>query len=433
MLRKPAGDDAAFSSYESIKKNYDAFIVKANSSFKELHKISIGAIIDIDEQIGKNRYNKIEEDKINSLVFFRHLWRKINDSLAWIMLGDKRHAIKRLCFYQERGPLINHNPKETFQTLTELNADPYAMAILCDATTCIDIGDVLMVNRKTGTVEFIELKHGKVNKKMMDAMDCDRALYYFMEEYGEKGEKQILRYAKQMEKGIKALHVIKNDKGIDHITGKEMSIIEIKTPDFLYDEQLSSIIKKAREESTAINLIDGCLWIGAYIKRDFCADDYISSFSKEIIKKNPFLKERIVLDHGVECLRPINFITEGLYYHVSYPIFLKNIGDTDIVDIISGNVVIMFYWDWDGFIKLINNLGGKFEWSSKKQGRRENAKPAKTRCLVVDERIPIISKGEATMHMGCTSMVRTFFDGIRPEAIAGQEIDVLDYLLSNNK
>lgn len=426
MLRKPAGDDVRFSSFASIAKNRDDFIKKTHESYKKLHEIAIGAIIDFDSHIKRAKDSKFSKDTTEYLYFNRLIWRRFNDSLVWILLHYQRHILKRLCFYRERGFLVYQNPISTFKTLTEINTDPYSLAILNDATTCIDIGDILQTNLKTGKIEFIELKEGKVNSTLIDSLDCDRALYFFVQKYGEKGKEQLSRLIRQEKRSLNAAKVIRDDKGIDHITGENMFLVESKTPDAIYDQELSEIIENARKEGEAIGLIDGCLWIYAIFNKNLSNDDIIKNFSQAVFNQDSKIKDWLAEDLNKNYLYPVDSIMSGFHYPVSVPLFLRNIEDENIVDLIFGDLKILFFLDWINFSDLIKNAGGEFSWSSKKKGRQEKSKSEEKRCLVIGERIPIISKGEVKTFIGCPTMVRIIFDSIRPSVIAAQEVEMTE-------
>jgi hypothetical protein len=426
MLRKPAGDDARFSTFASIAKNRDDFIKKTHESYKKLHEIAIGAIIDFDSRIKKAKDNKFSKDTTEDLYFNRLIWRRFNDSLAWLILHFQRHILKRLCFYKERGFLIYQNPISIFKTLTEINGDPYSLAILNDATTCIDIGDILHTNLKTGKIESIELKEGKVNSTLIDSLDCDRALYFFIQKYGEKGKEQLSRFIKQEKRRLNAAKVIRDDKGIDHVTGESIFLVEPKTQDAIYDQELSEIIKNARKEGEAIGLIDGCLWIYVISNKSLSNDEIIKNFSHAVFKQDSKIKDWLVENVDKNYLYPVDSIMSGFHYPVSVPLFLRNIADEYIVDLIFGDLRILFFLNWIKFADLIKNAGGEFSWSSKKRGRQEKSKAEDKRCLVIGERIPIISKGEVKTFMGCPTMVRILFDSIRPSIIAAQEVEMAE-------
>lgn len=426
MLRKPAGDDARFSSFESIAKNRDDFIKKTHESYKKLHEIAIGAIIDFDFQIKKAKDKKISNKSIEYLYFNRLLWRRFNDSLVWLILGFQRHILKRLCFYKERGFLIYQNPIDALNTLKEINVDPYSLAILSDATTCIDIGDILHKNVKTGKIEFIELKEGKVNTTLIDSLSCDRAMYFFLKKYGEKGKEQLSRFIKQEKRMVNAVKVIRDDKGIDHITGENIFLVEPKTQDAIYDRELSEIIKNSRKEREAIGLIDGCLWIYVISDKSLSNDEIIKNFSHAVFNQDSKIKDWLIENLDKNYLYPVDSIMSGFHYPVSVPLFLRNIADENIVDSIFGDLRILFFLDWIKFADLIKNAGGEFSWSSKKRGRQEQSKTEDKRCLVIGERIPTISKGEVKTFMGCPTMVRILFDSIRPSVIAAQEVEMAE-------
>ena len=77
--------------------------------------------------------------------YSRHVWRKVNDAIIWSALGHQRHMVKRLCLYRRRTYLTENNDLSALATIKQLNADPLALAIWNDATSCVDIGDVTLI------------------------------------------------------------------------------------------------------------------------------------------------------------------------------------------------------------------------------------------------------------------------------------------------
>lgn len=73
------------------------------------------------------------------------IWRRANDSIAWVMLGMDRNKVRRLCFRNPRAKLRDQNPAFVSEVLDKLNSVPMNLAIWTDATSCIDVGDCLFI------------------------------------------------------------------------------------------------------------------------------------------------------------------------------------------------------------------------------------------------------------------------------------------------
>lgn len=369
-LRMPAGEDEKFSSFDSMRENWDEFVSKVHFSWKILHLVAIREIMTVDQGLKFAKKNKKNKNLIKSFELRRLIWRRVNDSLIWFLTRMKRHIVKRMCFYREHGFLADQNPTGALTALVRLNCDPYSIAVWNDATSCADVGDITCLDTKKG-FNFYEIKEGQVNEAMLPAFHCDRAMYFFLQKYGKKGKEQVLRVIKQMDKSTKVLKLLKEDKGIDPMTGQQIMMIESKVLDEFYDDELDKIITKARENGEANGLIDECLWIYANTKRDIKQKDLVERFTSIVFEKDDGRIERWLAKHmNKKILYPTFSLRQGLSLPVTLPIFLRNLADETVVDILLGNIAVLLFLDWVRLAQLFRNVGLKLNWSSRKEGRQ---------------------------------------------------------------
>jgi len=101
----------------------------------------------------------------------------------------------------------------------------------------------------------------------------------------------------------------------------------------------------------------------------------------------------------------------------SRPLFCRTIAVDDMLSILRGDRHVMMFFDWSAFGNLLSRVGITLGWSSRKEGRREKAKPRYDRLLLVGERMPILTCGGASIHLGDSQLLRVFFDGVRPSTL----------------
>lgn len=73
-------------------------------------------------------------------------------------------SCEAVCLYRNRGNLSESNPGFSRAALAEINARPLAIAIWNDATSCVDVGDLTVIENGLRPIpRIIELKQGTVN------------------------------------------------------------------------------------------------------------------------------------------------------------------------------------------------------------------------------------------------------------------------------
>jgi hypothetical protein len=92
------------------------------------------------------------QDFADFLRYVALIWRRINDAIVWSLFGMEGHYIRRLCLRKQRPTLLEANPKAIMPLLEELNADPLTFALWSDATSCVDIGDIISRTGNKGDV-----------------------------------------------------------------------------------------------------------------------------------------------------------------------------------------------------------------------------------------------------------------------------------------
>lgn len=436
-IRKPAGDSFG---PKTIRENLDIFVKAYHGGLKKLHYALISDIMIFEsakEQFVNKKSQHLRDRKVkDSLDYINEIllvWRRANDCIAWIILDMDRNNVRRLCYGNPRGNLIDQNPDHVLEVLYKLNSLPFNLAIWNDTTTCIDVGDILAIDKKRGILSCIELKEGIVNEKIEKIIDsgCELALTPFLERYGDKGKKQYERSLKQRKKYSQSTEILKKNKGIDPYFGQEMRIAEVRTPDEDYHKELDDLIDCAREKGTSINLINECLWIFAFNQNQFSYTNMVMEFSAQVISHEGESLKKWLAEfsprQNSRYLYPIYNIIAGLKIPESLPIFLFEISPKNVLDILLKNIVVLMFLKWNNLKNLYEKNGISLKWSSKKEGRREKSKPGlKRRGYILGERIPMLKKGERELWIGPGIPARIYFDGIRPKCIVDQGVEMFD-------
>jgi len=434
-LRLPAGNSKMFSTKENILKNYDKFIINVHNTWKDIHYQALEEIINTDIFLNSKYYTNLNKKIIWKMDYFRQVWRRVNDAIIWGIFG-KRYIIKRLCLYRKRPPLIGGNIKSEIEVLDKLNSDPHNIAVLNDATFCVDIGDIILSNRKKNILQPIEIKEGKVNEIIFDLLTSDAKnielegeYEHFPNTYGEKGAKQIERFHRQIKRSDQMINLIKNEEGIDPYTSEKMKIKESSAKDEFYDDQLEQLLEKSKETGEGVTLVDNCLWIYASYNNKFRLFEHKKRFLELIEKSKP---------EDIDYIRSIfNKTEEGriipLYdwvnRHVCLPIFYRKLSENNISELIAGKLLnnVLMYFNWSKFGDLFTKHKGKFRWSSKKEGRREKSVTfSKRTCLVIDDRIPKIYYEKGDCSLTGANLIQILFDGIKPSSIAARISEIFN-------
>ena len=397
------------------------------NAVKMLHTYSIEEIRILESEIRKGVGSAVNKSSYELIKYFRHTWRRFNDALAWTILLEQRHVVKRLCFFQERSPLPDKFSPGLYDTFLTLNNDENCIALLCDTTSFIDVGDILFRDFRTGEMKLIEMKEGKVNKEIVESdLTDDAQRDYILRKYGPKGLKQVVRISKQTEKLEKVVDILTTEKGIDPLTGLKLRFSENPLADEKYDLELRELVESVTEDKDKIVCIDQCLWAYASRSTIHSHERLVQNFS-ELIRKSVDYDIFITINEqfGKDGLYPVFRFSNGFHHPHSYPIFLKEFETEQILDLILGQTRILFYIDWQQFKVLLNQVGLDFYWSSKKQGRRFKAKTKNLRPLIIGDKIPIIRRGDVEIMMGPGQLDVLLSIGIRPRVLISQLPDLV--------
>jgi hypothetical protein len=342
----------------------------------------------------------------------------VNDAIVWSVFGMQRHIVKRLCLYRKRSFLADSNDVHAMSTVKVLNADPMALALWNDATSCVDIGDVMYIKNGMGPRPvFIELKEGLVNDAILDLLRNDslEARETFAQKYGSKGVAQLNRVVRQGEISQQALSLLQNERGTDPVTGRETQIIDTEMDDERYDDIFNDMLKSALNGTEEITERIECLrvFINTNKDRQKALEWTVRTLESQLgqplhVSKNKWESDRIT------------DLNDGLYLPMSLPLFLRHVDPQVIGALVYGDLMgrVHLYFDWDEFEKIVQEEGGTFAWSSEKEARRMQAQDPRMRPLIIKSRVPMITGERSKLLLSDPAMVEMLFDGVTPRSIA---------------
>jgi hypothetical protein len=223
----------------------------------------------------------------------------------------------------------------------------------------------------TGRLEIAEVKEGEKNRKIEGMFDllmdsrCPRALSMAIGGESKSTVDQLARYIRQAARMAHVMEIANTGKGKDPDSGE---IIKIH-PDELevenYDPVLSLLMQKALDASWAIEVIDGCLFIGCY------------SGLMQRLGESAF---RVWLEEGCheKNARIVNLWQLSMADPLSLPIFTRNIATDLKFDLLFNRVSVYMCLHVDGFIQLAAKHGLRLRRCTKREiGRVSERAPQK--------------------------------------------------------
>jgi hypothetical protein len=433
-LRKPAGDDPRFASLEAIEANRPAFTKEVHSTWKHLHNRSLDEILTIEKILSTAPRKKLPKSFVWYLERTINLWRRINDAIVWTLVREQDHVIRTVCHRKDRLRLTDANPIAIRQFLDNINADPQSLAIWSDATSCVDVGDVLCRSFSGGLNGFFEAKAGAMNDRIFKLMevkggpeDIMTAITDFADKYGPKAIKQLDRVVKQRKRYNQVMDIIEHDRGFDPRHKAEVIIQETTTQLKSYDQELQLIID-ASDHGPILQCIDRCLWV--YVDRDTSKDpeEKIAAFERELTAASPITLQWFRKQFGPdEPFGPV-VVEDNLTCPEAIPLFLRQLEPETVRDVLIGKLMfsVFLFIDWYELGRIIAELGAELAWSSTKRGRSQRSKPKQQRLLSFGDRIPRVQLNKRYWE-GFSKIYRVLFEGITPSSIAAQYVEALRY------
>jgi hypothetical protein len=200
------------------------------------------------------------------------LYRTAMDTIAWQMLQGQLCFARRIYRDKKQPSLSNSNLQSVVkaaQYLREQNPD--SMPLITDLTTFVQIGDILAADPHHG-LSLVEVKEGQKNHEVFELASfykqsgCEHFKQIVSQTESKHTVKQFERVLRQMDRMEFATNVIGKGKGEDPDSKQQINIPEPYIPIGDWDVELNQLFDEAAENGWAIDVIDDCLFVGAYAK-----------------------------------------------------------------------------------------------------------------------------------------------------------------------
>ena len=344
---------------------------------------------------------------IKNLNHREAILRMIANSIVWTMFGMQRWRVRWLWTATPPVPITSISP-QTSAFVDEINGSPDSMSLMTDITSLVGVGDVLVASWDHIRPIIYELKSGAANSRIVSLVDVYQADVEKVpfHELGPHARQHFERVARQTKREQNFESIASNDTGKDPETGVDMRNVgdEAMTLD-TYDAVLGEIMSVAARRGSAIECVDGCLWIGVYYRASL-QDKPRQSFLQEITNR------------GASGAFRVWNIQQASMHPRMQPVFFRAIPPETVYDILLGEALVLAYVDWDAFFQQANHKGINARWTTRKErkgvtdiyGRLEQA-------FRSDGHTPVFIKGESEYHpLGGTAQ-RIVVEGASPHSI----------------
>lgn len=335
------------------------------------------------------------------------LYRKVMDAIAWQMLHTQLYLARRLYRDQEPPNLLHSNLMSVRRVGAQLtSSDFFKFALVSDATSFVQLGDLLVAD-PAEALTLVEVKEGATNMRIMEFIHrftpdpCERAVYHFREQEGPKVFEQLGRVLRQGGRMEHVVELMRSGRSTDPDTDQTVLVpddpIEVES----YDSRLAALLEQAKVGGWAIEVVDECLFIGAY--------------RHEPQRRGAGLFRAWFEHCSGNSAFPMCDLLQCMAMPLALPLFSRDIPREQKFDLLYGRASVFLGLDVDAFIELSRARDLPVRWSTKKEAARINHGVARAhRAWTCDGRALVLEgeSGLASIHDGL--FLRIFFHGASP-------------------
>ncbi|QMV54207.1 hypothetical protein [Ewingella americana] len=269
----------------SDKKSYQKIVEDLFKDWKMAQTLLVESILErlslikaLETQKNEHHRNKQGDKKkecINKIIIINNelrMLRRCVDALVWLIFDCEHSSIRRLPLKDGIDNISAKNINETMLAVNEMNKNPLSIALACDLTTFVHVGDVIL--RNSDGIEIIELKSGEKNIKISQAAafsletQCPVFEENYMHDMNATDKKHYFRAKKQQQRLSSVVNVIETGQGYDNYHDKNIIIDDRNyQPEFFHKYIIQSWNKLCSGKNWDIHHVDDCLYIGVY--RDY--------------------------------------------------------------------------------------------------------------------------------------------------------------------
>lgn len=406
---------------ELLRTTYDGYKILQDKVIEYL-KVEKQIEKDLDQNYIECRKvkDKIKLTKMRMEIDLNRIrikvYRHFIDSIIWVIFAGRRELIAR--FTTESDTNFNLDDAgflSSLEYVQDINKNPLRIAILTDISINVHIGDILIISDKE--MQIVEMKSGKQNMIAQELFN-----FYEVNELDpktrianiddKKFKSQMERMLNQDEKVSKLVNLLEKGKG-KHPKNENLTVTIHDS--FYQEETFHNIILKLYSESKdkkwAYDCIEGMVHIGVYRK-----DWRFKKGFETLTKANN--------NYQVYDIRKcMDMLAE--------PLFCKPFPDEMIMDILTGEIIILLGIDYDAFIHWYNEFSDTpLRWSTRKElSKIRDDKTIDTSGIVIRDNQTIIYQltDNLTGFIGYSLVFRILLDHNKPL------IQILNRVIVDNK
>lgn len=343
------------------------------------------------------------------------LFTGIADAMAWQLIRHQLAHARR--FYKGHDPvnLKESNFESVVYCAEEMaRREPGSISLISDLTSFVQVGDLLKMD-VSGRITVAEVKEGKKNHEILEFMNfylethCSRAFDHFARQHGEKGVQQLGRMFRQAERMGHVTEVMSKGESVDPDSKKVILIPEKSVYIGNWDKELDETLKHCNARGWGFNIVDDCLFIGAY--------------SKETHRGNGHLLFNMLFDEfeggvGSPRLR----LNDCMISPLALTVFNLNISEEHKFDILFGRKNVCLGLNVVSFFEELKEAGLTVRPATNKEASQIEQKGEKL--YRYQGKAIFVGTGEHEVCLSDGIFMRIFFHGQRP-------IDTVKAILNN--
>jgi hypothetical protein len=371
-------------------------------SFDAVQEAVLEALLDFEE-LRRNANGLTSKERRTALGLIaraQRLYRRAADAIAWQLLDGQLWIARRLYSGSAPPHLRDSNWKATMAAARALRRqDGDSFALYADLTSFIGNGDLLQ--RTTEGFTLIEVKEGEKNRQILGALNaarhgCKVPLGMLLSE-GEKSSRHIERVVGQATRIARAAQIINEGKGEE--LGRQSRVPDEYMREVSFADRVGSAIVRSAERDWALDVIDSCLYLGAY--RGWW--------------RSGIAFEKIWMDHEAQGDGPLVNLATNFSIPLAQPLHLHRELQPYAVEIASGEVVVYMQLALEKFVALGRALGLTVDWMTRADTERYARRMPRNEILRWKNRgIGARYKASAEVALGNALVGRMFFDQMTP-------------------
>lgn len=322
---------------------------------------------------------------IQQLIFQKAVFEELANVIAWTILGMERTMVKALMQPDmHHKSLLEGNISSLIEAAQYYNKNTNKFALITDITSCIGMGDLIIIDTKANKWYLAELKEGKVNDIILKTLkegDLDISQKHLLSLHNKRSAlgflKQFKRVINQHHKSSGAIQYTKSGVGKDLFTGRNKLLLETNLVDEKFTPLLFKAINKLYSQSKGTELYfpfdSGLVAIlkSSKIARMWDFQHFILHTILEPKSDCPYTKHKPtiaslkypeVANHFKKIQGiPLYELKNKLFSFAHEPLFF-NIPQKQAVDLLTSKLAIYIYFDSKEFFRLCKGANLNPSW-----------------------------------------------------------------------